>query len=190
MAELQEAALLDVGVIVRREDARDVGAVIELVGEVEPLETAVLEQLAGRLGAADRIAQGAGLRRAEGLVGVAVVGEGPIDAHGVRHDLAQHALRHADLRALDVEGAFRVEKVVHVSRQAERVGELVVHRVRGVEDEQHVRVRAGVGLQELSVVRSRGRRDQEHQEPGDAGSVPGREAGETVGRLWIAHDCS
>jgi hypothetical protein len=190
VAELQEAALLDVGVFVRREDVRDRIAVVELVGEVEPLETAVLEELARRLGAADRIAERARQVGAEGLIGVAVVGERPVDADGVGHDLPEHALGHADLRALDVERALRVQEVVHVRRQAERVGELVVHRVRGVEDDEYVRIGAGVGLEQLPIVRPGGRRDEKHQEPRDRGSVPGGEAGESVGRHWIAHDCS
>jgi hypothetical protein len=188
VAELQEAALLDVGILVRVELGRDRGTGrVDRVGEVEPLEAAVLEQLPGSLRPADRIAERAGCGGAEALVRVAVVGEGPVDADRVAHHLAQHALGDADLRALDVEGPLRVQEVVHVGRQPERIGELVVHRVRGVEDDEDVGVGARVGLQELPVVGPGRRGDQERQEPGNGGSVAGREAGESVGRLWIAH---
>ncbi len=191
MAELQEAPLLDIGILVGVEGRRDrITRRIERVGEVEPLETAVLERLPGRLRPADGLTERTGLRSAEGLVRVPVVGERPIDAQGIRHDLPQHALGRAELRALDGERALRVEEVVHVRRQAERVGELGIHRVRGVEDQQHVGVGAPVGLQELPVVGPRGTRDQEREEPGDGRPVSGREAGESVGSVGIAHGSS
>jgi hypothetical protein len=129
VAELQEPALLDIGILVRVQLARDRASVIESVGKVEPLETAVLERLAGRLGAADRLTEGPGLRSAERLIGVAVVREGPVDADGVGDDLPQHALGDAELGALDCEGALRVEEIVHVRGEPERVGEVLVHRV-------------------------------------------------------------
>jgi hypothetical protein len=188
VAELQETSLLDVGVLVGVELRRDrIARRIERVGEVEPLETAVLERLPGRLRPADGLPEWARRRGPERLVRVAVVGECPVDAHGVRHDLPQHALGRAELRALDRESALRVEEVVHVRRQAERVGELGVHRVRGVEDQEHVGVRTGVGLQELPVIGPRRARDQEQEEPGHGRPVSGREAGESVGSIGIAH---
>jgi hypothetical protein len=188
VAELQEAALLDVGILVGVELGRDVRAGrIDRVREVEPLEAAVLQQLSGRLRAADRIPERAGLGRAEGLVRVAVVGKRPVDADGVGHDLPEHALGDAELRAFDVEGALRIQEVVHVRGQPEGVGELRIHRVRGVHDDEHVGVRAGVDLQELPVVGSGRARDQEREEPGRDGPVSGRESGDAAGALGFAH---
>jgi hypothetical protein len=189
VAELEEASLLHVRILVGVELGRDRQAGrIDRVGEVHPLEAAVLEGLSGDLRAADRIAERGRRGGAERLIRVAVVGERPVDADRVRHDLAEHALRDADLRALDVERPLRIEEVVHVRRQPEAVGELVVHRVGRVEDDEHVCVRAGVRLQELPVVRSGRRGDQERQQPGHRGPVSGRKPGESVGRRSIAHD--
>jgi hypothetical protein len=191
VAELQEAPLLDVRILVGVEDRVDARARrVDRIGEVHPLETAVLQHLSGRLRAADRVAEGAGLRRAEGLVRVAVVGEGPVDADRVGHDLAQHALGDADLRALDVEGSLRIQEVVHVRRQPEGVGELAVHRVGGVQDHEDVRVGARVGLQELPVVRPGRSGDQKRQKPGDAGLMPVREVLDAAGTGSVAHSSS
>ena len=188
VAELQEAALLDVGVFVDQELRADVVAGVEGVGEVQPLEAAVFQQVPGVVRAADGLPEGARLRRAEGLVRVAVVGEGPVDAHGVGHHLAQARSWRCRASTLDVgERPLRIEEVVHVRREAERVGELVVHRVRRVQDHEDVRVRARVGLQELPVVRPRRGGDQERQKPGDAGPMPSREAVDAAGGGSIAH---
>src|SRR5215470_3572196 len=66
VAELEEPALLDVGVFVRVEEGGDV-----VLDEVEPLEAAVLEQLPGGPRAAHGDARaGHGLGRAEGLIRV------------------------------------------------------------------------------------------------------------------------
>jgi len=56
VAHLEEAALLNVGPESRREGGADRAAADELVGEVQPLDAAVFQGLAGGLGAADRIA--------------------------------------------------------------------------------------------------------------------------------------
>jgi hypothetical protein len=59
--------------------------------------------------------------------------------------------------------------------------------VRRVQDHEDVRVRAGVGLQELPVVRPGRRSDEERQKPGDAGPMPFREAVDAAEGGAIAH---
>jgi hypothetical protein len=179
VSELEEPALLDVGVFLRVERVADLhlparADLSERVREVQPLEAAVLQEFAGHLRAADRSQVAVQLGGAERLVGAAELSERPVDAGRLRHHFAQHALRDADLRPLAVGRSLRVDEVVHVRRQVIAIRELRGHRARGVEDHEHVRLRAHVRLEELAVVRAgrRRRREEDREKDREANALP------------------
>jgi len=205
VTHLQEPAALDVGVRAarggraRKDVADRIARRIQRIREVEPLEAAVLEVVAGLRRSADRVADGrlaargvadAVVGRAERLVRVAVGREGPVDAVGVRQDLAENALGDAELGAGRGDGALRIDEVVHEDGETVDVREIVVHGRRAVEDQENVRVRAGVGLQQLPVVRSGGRRHQEEQEKCRGRAVSRDESDKPPGRPMLVHGVS
>ena len=198
VAELHEPSLLNVGIEGGREDGVDrTRNRVELVGEVEPFQSAVGQVVTRFPGSIerveDRLAVGScrldAVLGAERLLGVAVVREPPVDAVRGRDDLAQHALGHAEFRAHCPGGrhAFRVDEVVHVRRKPEVIREVVVHRVRRVQDDQDVDVSAGAGLEELPVVRAPLRRHQEQGDEGRRDPMSRGQADQPGGSSMVSH---
>jgi hypothetical protein len=199
VAHPEESALLNVGIGSGRENRGNRRArPVDRVGEVQPLEAAVLEMLADGAGAADRITQGrvacvllgGRIGRAKGLVGVAVVRERPVDAVRVRQDVTEHALGDAELGALRGDRALGIDEVIHERGEVVRVAEITIHRIRRVQDQEHVRVRAGVGLEELPVVRPRGRHHHEEHEGSHENAVALREPDQPFGTSAVSHRTS
>ncbi len=199
VAHLQEAALLNVRPKGGGEHGTDRGAGrVDRLGKVEPLEAAVLERRAGHLGAADRVSgqrvagvrRGRGVGRSERLLGVPVVGEGPVHSRSVGQDLAENAFGHRELGTRGRDGALGIDEVVHERRQPVGVGEVVVHGVGRVEDQEHVRVGTGVGLEELAVVGARGGRHQKEGQKRGRHAVAFHESDEAAGCPMVSHETS